>query len=1173
MYNVTQTYLNAIKAPAQEHDLFGELGNDYFSKDNIVSGTFHIQNQCTATDDVVLGSVYTGTLTATFHGITHIGRYDWVGQQIKPIFAIKNAHNVWEQVPLGIFTIKEAKHNAEGVEVTAYDDMIKLDRKFEAENFRTAKKMYGYITDVCGICGIHFGMTEAQVQALPNGNTLIGIVGTESNSELKEYANDIDTYRDLVFWIAQTMACFATINRDGELVFRKYKNGENTDDEITEDYRLAGAEFDDFVTNYTGIYVTNTKSGNDIYYGYDVAALQQEITETENKIAGYEEDLDEAAEKYAHGEITEAEYRQIVKTLEKKTKQAETRLQWLEDALVKAQDGEDGLFMDLGENPFLQPDGIGTQYPEMRRRILNALDVISYTPFSCSTVFGVHYDLGDIIQFTGGHATPIGETCCLMAYDYTFNGEYVMQGFGSDPSKPVIKEKTAKSANKANKNTASINTKLEKSPQVTVNDNGTISIATSKEKEQSGAYIRTFKMIMYHPYPEHVIPAPYYQIWEVTVHSTSGVVLCFAPHYDSGGNRRTFTLNRKTYYDTIVNIVTTDEHSYVTQKWVGGIPMSSGLIFCPYGVSYEWDQPHYLSRFTGYGTVTDSPYYEIANGAGSLIYDTYSGTSSTDRSFVSQSGNYQGTYYYAMVNENVDVPGTSGTDVKTFPTATDGYDLANSAESLAKATQGQTYERETPGFTGEINVMPTESIQTVTKSLDVVRENLPEANPTGTPTATATTLKLNGTIYDLAGGSEAIEKTQAQYDALPESEKLDPKKVYYITDGGGGGGGGASALSELTDVELTDLADGEILKYDATEEKWVNAEDGGGGGSYGGAMSVKRANWIATSSSASGTRLTDILTLDAGQYLLVGHIPYAGGTDLFDFVLYVNGSIDNNSRTVLRKTYDQFVYSITLTEQSTVYLASGTRTSVSWNSQYIDFGGLDAILLTQLSPIIYSTEEREIGVWTDGKPLYQKTFETNYTSNGTYTIDISSLSIDKVCNSFGEYNRSNGEWTEFNHYAASTYFGEIRVSSSQVRMMLNLPESNPNGKQSFTIQYTKTTDIAGSGSYAELGIPAVHYDDTERVIGTWFGETLYRRTITGLSLALNGANWVNYTAVSNIKKLIHLDAYYEGTDGRLLHCSIAEFQSLANGGLQLCATSSTFNRTINVMTLEYTKTS
>lgn len=43
-----------------------------------------------------------------------------------------------------------------------------------------------------------------------------------------------------------------------------------------------------------------------------------------------------------------------------------------------------------------------------------------------------------------------------------------------------------------------------------------------------------------------------------------------------------------------------------------------------------------------------------------------------------------------------------------------------------------------------------------------------------------------------------------------------------------GGSGGASALSDLTDVDLTDIADGQILKWDATNSKWINANESGG---------------------------------------------------------------------------------------------------------------------------------------------------------------------------------------------------------------------------------------------------------------------------------------------------------------------------------------------------------
>lgn len=40
--------------------------------------------------------------------------------------------------------------------------------------------------------------------------------------------------------------------------------------------------------------------------------------------------------------------------------------------------------------------------------------------------------------------------------------------------------------------------------------------------------------------------------------------------------------------------------------------------------------------------------------------------------------------------------------------------------------------------------------------------------------------------------------------------------------------GGASAVSDLTDVDLNDLADGQVLKWNATSQKWENADESGG---------------------------------------------------------------------------------------------------------------------------------------------------------------------------------------------------------------------------------------------------------------------------------------------------------------------------------------------------------
>lgn len=58
-----------------------------------------------------------------------------------------------------------------------------------------------------------------------------------------------------------------------------------------------------------------------------------------------------------------------------------------------------------------------------------------------------------------------------------------------------------------------------------------------------------------------------------------------------------------------------------------------------------------------------------------------------------------------------------------------------------------------------------------------------------------------------------------------------------------------------------------------------------------------------------------------------------------------------------------------------------------------------------VQPVIYSLEEREIGVWTDGKPLYQKTIQFTPTQVQT-SIDVSSLQIDTLVSRFGTFTRN-----------------------------------------------------------------------------------------------------------------------------------------------------------------------
>lgn len=95
------------------------------------------------------------------------------------------------------------------------------------------------------------------------------------------------------------------------------------------------------------------------------------------------------------------------------------------------------------------------------------------------------------------------------------------------------------------------------------------------------------------------------------------------------------------------------------------------------------------------------------------------------------------------------------------------------------------------------------------------------------------------------GGGAVIDDTTTALDKTWSSSKIDSElddKQDTLTAGTGisivnnvisaTGGGGASALDDLTDVDITTPSNGDVLKYNATAQKWENGTGGGGSQSF-----------------------------------------------------------------------------------------------------------------------------------------------------------------------------------------------------------------------------------------------------------------------------------------------------------------------------------------------------
>ena len=257
MYSVSADFLTAMAAPVQQHKVKGTIGSATFGPVNILAGSFSVNNKICDSNEIGIGNVYIGELTATFRGVA-IADGAWNGQVITPTFSLLTDPDTdtWEDVPLGVFTVQEATISASGVSVKAYDNMAKFDKycttyhgagggagMAEGASVVQGRVPYPVVVNICSKVGVPCGMTWASMAALPNGTNPLNLFED----------NDITTYRDMISWIAQTLCSNATINRDGELVFVPFKSA--SDYTFDDEHRHEGASFKDFTTRITEVWM------------------------------------------------------------------------------------------------------------------------------------------------------------------------------------------------------------------------------------------------------------------------------------------------------------------------------------------------------------------------------------------------------------------------------------------------------------------------------------------------------------------------------------------------------------------------------------------------------------------------------------------------------------------------------------------------------------------------------------------------------------------------------------------------------------------------------------------------------------------------------------------------------------------------------------------------------
>lgn len=257
MYPVSEAFLQAVQENTRKYYWTGRIVTKTgavheFGNEDIVKGSGYISSQCCGSAEIEIGTVYAAEMGITL--FSEIDRYTMEDAKVELFYHLGVGVDNFEEVPMGIFEVSEANRTLHCLEIKGYDYMLRFEKSFNG--FETVGNAYAFLALCCKACGVELAHTQAEIEAMPNGGELLSVY-TE---------NDIETYRDVLFYVGQVLGGFFCINREGKLALRKYGNVPVV---TVSDRQRFSSSFSDFITRYTAVSSTNIRTQTAEYYALE----------------------------------------------------------------------------------------------------------------------------------------------------------------------------------------------------------------------------------------------------------------------------------------------------------------------------------------------------------------------------------------------------------------------------------------------------------------------------------------------------------------------------------------------------------------------------------------------------------------------------------------------------------------------------------------------------------------------------------------------------------------------------------------------------------------------------------------------------------------------------------------------------------------------------------------
>ena len=233
-------------------------------------------------------------------------------------------------------------------------------------------------------------------------------------------------------------------------------------------------------------------------------------------------------------------------------------------------------------------------------------------------------------------------------------------------------------------------------------------------------------------------------------------------------------------------------------------------------------------------------------------------------------------------------------------------------------------------------------------------------------------------------------------------------------------------------------------------------------------------------------------------------------------------------------------------------------------------GGMPDVLANKFNRAdLYSTDEKLIGRWIDGKPLYEKVItQTDYNINSSWKyVSTGIVNLGEVVELKGTFAKSKSGTDIYSlSYGGGDAFISLVIDKSNDKIAIKSGESRT-GKLIVVIKYTKTTDSA-----VEIGSDT-DYSTTEKIVGTWIdGKPIWQRVFTGTT----GGNGQSATigTIANVDSIPFMYGNARNSSGTYLGIPNAGLNvEFSSGNLKTYTIAAAYANQPCIIVALYTKTS